>query len=70
MRFRIGIPKNEDYFDMPEHDRMYSVYGNVTEELPRDLQNQRARQLGHQCLEMPALCIVESQGDPSQDYYT
>ena len=37
MRFRTGIPKNEDYFDMPEHDWMYSVYGNVTEELPCNL---------------------------------
>ena len=37
MRFRTGIPKNEDYFDMPEHDWMYSVNGNVTEELPSDL---------------------------------
>jgi len=43
MRFRTGIPKNEDYFDMPEHDWMYSVSGNVTEELSRDLPNQKAR---------------------------
>ena len=32
IRFRTGIPKNEDLFEVPRHDWMYSVYGTAEEE--------------------------------------
>ena len=31
IRFRTNIPDNESYYDMPEYDWMYSVYGNCPE---------------------------------------
>ena len=37
IRFRTSTPVHEPYFNMPEHDWMYSVYGNISEELPDDL---------------------------------
>ena len=45
IRFRTGIPDNEKYFEVPDHDWMYSVYGdgsNVNEgweEYPEPLGN-------------------------------
>ena len=33
IRFRTGIPPNEQLFDMPEYDWMYSVYGECEEEI-------------------------------------
>jgi hypothetical protein len=37
IRFRTGIPDNESKFTMPEHDWMYTVYGNCEEEISPDL---------------------------------
>ena len=37
IRFHTGIPNNEQFFDMPEHDWMYSVYGNKPKDLCPDL---------------------------------
>jgi hypothetical protein len=37
IRFRTGIPQNENEFSMPEHDWMYSVYGDNPEELPDNM---------------------------------
>lgn len=37
IRFRTGIPPNEDLFSMPEYDWMYTVYGDCEEEIPADL---------------------------------
>lgn len=34
IRFRTGIPEHEEFFYMPEFDWMYSVYGDVYEEIP------------------------------------
>ena len=31
IRFRTSIPKNEDLFEVPEHDWMYSVYDSAEE---------------------------------------
>jgi hypothetical protein len=31
IRIRTGIPKNEDIFEVPEHDWMYSVYDSAKE---------------------------------------
>jgi hypothetical protein len=31
IRFRTGIPKNEELFEVPDHDWMYSVYDSVEE---------------------------------------
>ena len=45
MRFRTGIPKNEECFDMPEDDKMYSVHGNVTEELTQDLPEPKGKEV-------------------------
>ena len=33
IRFRTGIPPNEELFDMPEYDWMHSVYGDASEEI-------------------------------------
>jgi hypothetical protein len=33
IRFRTGIPPLEQYFAMPEHDWMHSVYGDCSEEV-------------------------------------
>jgi hypothetical protein len=32
IRIRTGIPENEKYYSMPNHDWMYSVYGQTQEE--------------------------------------
>ena len=37
IRFRTKIPPNDDSLSMPEHDWMYTVYGNCEEEISPDL---------------------------------
>jgi hypothetical protein len=37
IRFRTHIPPNEELFNMPEYDWMYSVYGDCTEEVSSDM---------------------------------
>ena len=37
IRFRTGIPPNEDMFNMPEYDWMYTVYGECEEEIDPNL---------------------------------
>ena len=37
IRFRTGIPPNEDHFSMPEYDWMNTVYGEVEEEIDKNL---------------------------------
>jgi hypothetical protein len=37
IRFRTGIPPNEDLFSMPKYDWMYNVYGDCSEEISPDM---------------------------------
>ena len=37
IRFRTGVPEHEGTFSMPEHDWMYSVYGECEEEVDENM---------------------------------
>ena len=36
IRFRTGIPNHEEVYEPELHNWLYSVYGNVTEDIPKD----------------------------------
>ena len=43
IRFRTGIPANEQYYTMGNHDWMHTIYGDVSEEIAKDIPSPKGK---------------------------